>query len=74
MKRILTWLLLLVAMVGTPVVAQQSSTHQPKQPTAPIKGCQAGQMRCVNKDMRKAAAIRNANRRAKAMRTQQGGH
>jgi hypothetical protein len=76
MKRILSMLLMLIAIAaGTlPGVAQQASTKKPKQPTAPIKGCQAGQMRCVNKNMRMSAAIRNANRRAQAMRQQQGAH
>ena len=49
-------------------LAQSNVTAQPSKykPKAPPKGCQAGQMRCINNAMRKAAAIHNADRRAKA--------
>lgn len=43
-------------------------------PTAPTKGCQANQMRCVNNAMRKVAAKRNADRRAKWLKTHIGGN
>jgi hypothetical protein len=43
-------------------------------PKAPPKGCKAGQMRCINNAMRKAAAIRNADRRARWLKQQKGGN
>jgi hypothetical protein len=38
------------------------------------KGCQTGQMRCIGAEARKAAAIRNANRRAKQLHNRRGGN
>ena len=47
-------------------LAQASSSEKPKGPAVP-EGCLPGQMRCINNEHRKAAAQRNAERRAKAV-------
>jgi hypothetical protein len=44
----------------------------PVQVKGPPKGCVAGQMRCINNDMRWQAAIRTADRRAGHLRATKG--
>jgi len=73
---VLRLLLALVALYcGVAPSAAQPPTPPTSQKKAKLpKGCKAGQMRCINNAMRRAAAIRNADRRAKYMRQHKGGN
>jgi hypothetical protein len=48
----------------------QAGTNKVK---GPPKGCKAGVMRCISNEMRRAAAVRNADRRAKHLREKGAG-
>ena len=78
-RTLFTLIRLLLAFVALYLGVSPSSAEPPasqqtqKKVTGPPKGCKAGQMRCINNAKRRAAAIRNADRRAQWMRQHKGG-
>lgn len=74
-------LMLIVLGLGSRQARSESQSHtalaaaQTPQAkvTGPPTGCKAGQMRCISNALRQAAAVRNADRRAKALKAKKGG-